>query len=104
MEEAMFYPIYTDEQKDGYIRIFEDIFPKIVKEVCPYLPYVPSSPSTCGHFINPENENYGDSHYWDVWHQNEPFKEYRNHHFRYLSEFGFQSFPCEKTVNQFTLP
>ncbi len=104
MEEAMFYPIYTDEQKDGYIRIFEDIFPKIVKEVCPYLPYVPSSPSTCGHFIDPENENYGDSHYWDVWHQNEPFKEYRNHHFRYLSEFGFQSFPCEKTVNQFTLP
>ena len=65
---------------------------------------MPSSPSTCGHFIEPGNENYGDSHYWDVWHQNEPFKEYRNHHFRYLSEFGFQSFPCEKTVNQFTLP
>ena len=33
-----------------------------------------------------------------------PFTEYRNHYFRYLSEFGFESFPCEKTVNTFTLP
>jgi len=30
--------------------------------------------------------------------------EYRDHYFRYLSEFGFESFPCEKTVNSFTLP
>jgi len=104
IEEAMFYPIYTDEQKSEYIRIFEEVFRNIEKEICPYIPYVPSSPSTCGHFIDPGNENYGDSHYWDVWHKNEPFKEYRNHYFRYLSEFGFQSFPCEKTVNQFTLP
>ena len=50
------------------------------------------------------NENFGDSHYWDVWHQNKPFTEYRNHYFRYLSEFGFQSFPCEKTINAVTLP
>ncbi|MFQ7550666.1 MAG: hypothetical protein ACLRMZ_10635 [Blautia marasmi] len=45
----------------------------------------------------------GDTHYWDVWHGNKPFTEYRKFFFRYLSEFGFQSFPLEKTM-KFTLP
>lgn len=86
------------------IELFEGIIYDIEKEVCPYIPYISSSPITCGHFIDPDNENYGDSHYWEVWHGDKPFTEYRNHYFRYLSEFGFQSFPCEKSVNRFTLP
>ena len=85
-----------------YSRLFEGEIPDLIKEHCPYIPYIPSSPTTCGHFIDPQNENYGDSHYWQVWHGNKPFVEFRNHLFRYLSEFGFQSFPCEKTVNAFT--
>ena len=43
-------------------------------------------------------------HYWEVWHGNKPFTEYRKFYFRYLSEFGFQSFPSIKTVETFTLP
>ncbi len=87
---------------DDYLDLFEELIPNIVKKVCPYIPYIPSSPTSFGHVIEPSNENYGDSHYWAVWHGNQPFTEYRNHYFRYLSEFGFQSFPCEKTVNSFT--
>ena len=64
----------------------------------------PSSPTSIGHFVDAANENYGDSHYWKVWHSNYPYIEYRQHYFRYLSEFGFQSFPCEKTINAITLP
>ena len=90
--------------EDNYMTLFEGRFPALVKELCPDLPYIPSSPTTCGHFIDPRNENYGDTHYWKVWHENEPYCAYRKHYFRYLSEFGFQSFPCEKTVNTFTLP
>ena len=86
------------------INLFEGVIPAVLAEVAPELPYISTSPITCGHFIDPNNENYGDTHYWEVWHANKPFTEYRNHHFRYLSEFGFQSFPCEKSVNQFTLP
>ena len=86
------------------IELFEDVIPEIVEKVCPEIPYICTSPITCGHFIDPENENYGDSHYWTVWHGGKPFTEYRNHFFRYLSEFGFQSFPSEKSVNEFTLP
>lgn len=90
--------------KATYLKIFEKMIPDIVREVCPYIPYVPSSPSSFGYFVNPGNENYGDSHYWEVWHSNKPYSEYRNHYFRYLSEFGFESFPSEKTVDTFTLP
>ena len=84
------------------IELFEGLIADIEKEVCPYIPYIATSPITCGHFIDPQNENYGDTHYWDVWHGGLPFTEYRKHFFRYLSEFGFQSFPCEKSVEQFT--
>ena len=96
--------IGLEQRQATYIKVFEHIIPDIVKEVCPYIPYVPSSPSSFGSFIEINNENYGDCHYWAVWHGDLPFTEYRNHFFRYLSEFGFQSFPCEKTVNSFTIP
>lgn len=89
---------------EKYLEVFEDLIPSIIEDVCPEIPYVPSSPSSFGHFLDPQNENFGDTHYWDVWHGNKPFYEYRNHYFRYLSEFGFESFPDEKTVNSFTLP
>lgn len=94
------YPNFVD----SYLAIYEDMVPEIVKEVCPYIPYVPSSPSSCGHFIDPRNENYGDAHYWEVWHGDKPFTDYRKKYFRYLSEFGFQSFPSEKTINAVTAP
>lgn len=86
------------------IELFEDVIAEIEKEECGEIPYIHTSPITIGRFVNPKNENFGDSHYWEVWHSNKPFTEYRNHHFRYLSEFGFQSFPHEKTVNAVTLP
>ena len=85
-----------------YLYLYEEMMPEAMAELCPYIPYIPSSPTTCGHFVDPRNENYGDAHYWDVWHGEKPFTDYRNKYFRYLSEFGFQSFPCEKTINAFT--
>lgn len=99
------WPFKNDaSMKATYIKIFEKMIPSLVSELCPYIPYVPSSPSAFGSFITPRNENYGDTHYWNIWDESLPFIAYRTHYFRYLSEFGFQSFPCEKTINSFTLP
>ena len=92
------------KQKYDYIKLYEYIIPKIVEEEDPATFYWPSSPSSGGNFDNPWDENRGDAHYWDVWHGNKPFTEYRKFFFRYLSEFGFQSFPCMKTVESFTEP
>ena len=94
----------NDYYRSEYTAIYENCIPKVIEEVCPEIPYVSSSPSSGGNFNDPQAEDRGDQHYWDVWHGGKPFEEYRKHHFRYLSEFGFQSFPCEKTVAAFTEP
>ncbi|MDD3819212.1 MAG: glycoside hydrolase family 2 protein, partial [Actinomycetota bacterium] len=90
--------------KKDYINLFELIIPEIVKRYDPERFYWPSSPSSGGKFDNPDDESRGDVHYWDVWHGMKPFNDYRNHFFRFISEFGFQSFPGIKTVKSFTIP
>lgn len=94
----------TARLRTDYIKMFEIILPEIVKRIDPNTTYWPSSPSSGGGFEDPNNENTGDVHYWDVWHGLKPFTDYRNYYFRFVSEFGFQSFPCLKTVKSFTLP
>lgn len=91
-------------QKADLLKIAEYIIPKIVKEEDPQTFYWPSSPSSGGSYDDPNSPDRGDTHFWEVWHGNRPFTEYRKHFFRYLSEFGFQSFPSGKTIESFTLP
>lgn len=89
-------------QFSDYIKMFEYIIPKVLKKYDPQTFYWPASPSSGGGFDNPNDENRGDVHYWDVWHGGKPITEYRKFYFRYVSEFGFQSFPSLKTVESFT--
>lgn len=90
--------------RTDYIKLFEVILPEIVEDLDPQTFYWPSSPSSGGGFDNPKNPDVGDVHYWDVWHGRKPFTDYRKFHFRFCSEFGFQSFPSHKTIETFTLP
>jgi beta-mannosidase len=87
-----------------YAKQFEDLLPQVARECDPNTFYWPSSPSSGGWFEEPDNPDKGDVHYWDVWHGLKPFEDYRNYYFRFASEYGFQSFPCLKTVESFTLP
>ena len=96
--------LQMSEIKKMYIYLFEKIIPEIVKKYDPERFYWPSSPSSGGRFDSPNDENRGDVHYWDVWHGLKPFTDYRNHFFRFTSEYGFQSFPGIKTVKSFTNP
>ncbi len=90
--------------KKMYTRLFEKVIPEAVKKYDPAHFYWPSSPSSGGKFDRPNDENRGDVHYWDVWHGMKPFSDYRNHYFRFTTEFGFQSFPGIKTIESFTMP
>lgn len=94
----------SHRQKADYIKMYEYIFPKILEKIAPDVFYWPASPSSGGSFDAPNDENRGDVHYWAVWHGLLPFTDYRNHLFRFVSEFGFQSFPCMKTIEAFTEP
>ena len=79
----------------------EFIIPEVLAKEAPDIFYWPSSPSSGGKYVEPWSPDRGDVHYWDVWHGNKPFTAYREFYFRYLSEFGFQSFPCIQTVESF---
>ncbi|WP_416147205.1 beta-mannosidase [Salipaludibacillus sp. HK11] len=94
----------TEKHKQDYLTLFEKMIPDIVEELDPATAYWPSSPSSGGNFNEPSDENKGDVHYWDVWHGLKPFTDYRKFNFRFVSEFGFQSFPSLKTVETFTEP
>lgn len=91
-------------QKADYIKMYEYILPQVLEREDPQTFYWPASPSSGGSFDVPWDANRGDVHYWEVWHGLKPFTDYRNHLFRYVSEFGFQSFPCMETIESFTLP
>ena len=91
-------------QRSDYVKMYEYLLPALCRRYDPNTFYWPASPSSGGAFDQPNDENRGDAHYWDVWHGNKPFTEYRKFHFRYVSEFGFQSFPGLKTCESFTRP
>ena len=103
IESAILYwgiPI-TEEQKEGYLRIFEKLIPSVLKHCDPQTYYHPSSPSSGGNYNEPSAENKGDSHYWAVWHGLKPFSDFKKHSFRFCSEYGFESIPTLKTVRAF---
>lgn len=102
--ENFSYAQHSPRLRADYIKQFEYVLPKVVGQADPNTFYWPSSPSSGGCFDGPNDENRGDVHYWDVWHGQKPFSDYRKKYFRFCSEFGFQSFPDKKTVESFTLP
>jgi len=89
------------EVRDYFI-VFESLIPEVLKEYDPETFYWPASPSSGGNMDNPNDPNRGNVHYWEVWHGNKPFTEYRKFFFRYIAEFGFQSFPSVETIKTFT--
>lgn len=91
----------NERTKIDYITLFERILPEVCKEYIPDVHYWPSSPSSGGGYDEPSSYDKGDTHYWDVWHGNKPFEDYKNYYFRFCSEFGFEAFPSIKTLNTF---
>ena len=88
---------------DDYQALFDAILPQVVQAHDPGRPYWPSSPHslTPG---DPRSPASGDMHYWGVWHGREPFEQYQQISHRFLSEFGFQSFPLLETVKAYARP
>ena len=91
-----------EEIWNNYDIIFHKILPETVKKYDPGKAYLPSSPKHG--FLDVKSRTEGDMHYWGVWflnHSREGFKEYLP---RFMSEYGLQSMPEMKTINEFTLP
>ncbi len=86
-----------------YLTEFSGILPRVVARLDSETPYWPSSPSADYEAVSPAYHT-GDNHIWDVWHGRVPFSTYETHHSRFVTEYGFQSFPEMRTVESFTLP
>lgn len=86
-----------------YSSLFDKVLPKIVAKHDPQRQYWPSSPHTPAGDRTVHNcPNSGDAHLWGVWHGMEPFEWFHQAKHRFVSEFGFQSFPEPATVDSYT--
>jgi beta-mannosidase len=94
---------FTKKQQDkiweGYQKVFQEILPAIVSKNSQSA-YWESSPKFGRG--NPKHQFQGDAHYWGVWHDGEPFENFEQKVPRFMSEFGFQSFPQFLTIATFT--
>ena len=90
----------TEQQKDkiwgDYLKLFDSILPQQVADYSK-IPYWESSPKFGRG--NPRYKYEGDAHDWWVWHDAYPFEHFEAHVPRFMSEFGFQSFPSEKVLD-----
>ena len=100
---------YTEAQNDqiwhNYDTIFHHILPGITNKLTPQIPYWQSSPSSIipNQHANDTNKN-GDVHYWGVWWGKHPFEKYADNIGRFMSEYGFQSFPELESIKKYALP
>jgi beta-mannosidase len=90
--------------KIGYDRMYHHLLPDVVAMEDPDRPYWPSSASSGIPFSEPNSDQRGDMHYWDVWHGRKPFTAYRTQFPRFMSEFGFQALPPYKTIHTYAAP
>ncbi|MCB9282833.1 MAG: glycoside hydrolase family 2 protein [Lewinellaceae bacterium] len=88
----------------AYEKVFHEMLPSVVEANAPGTFYWPSSPYEAPGKHSTDKSTSGDIHYWGVWHGGQPFSEFRNNIGRFMSEYGFQSFPEFNTVKKYTLP
>ena len=101
--ESRYTPEVYKEFYRSYDKLFRGLLPSKVKELDDGRSYVHTSP----YFSNwgrPESWNIGDSHNWGIWYGKKTFESSDVELGRFMSEFGFQSFPEMKTIATFAAP
>jgi beta-mannosidase len=101
--KAAISPDTRDRVWQDYVILFADVLKSAVAEYADPVPYTPSSPSANFEEI-PDNQHNGDMHYWAVWHQQAPASDYTLQFPRFMTEYGFQSFPEMRTIRTFAKP
>jgi beta-mannosidase len=115
-------PFTRIQMWQDYLTVFSGIIPALVARYAPEAAYWPSSPSgdyeetkARNYWVLEEgddvggNEESGDTHDYTVGTSLEetprvPFSSEEDRHYRFVSEYGFQSLPDMRTIESFTLP
>ena len=85
-----------EEIWNNYLALFGSILPKTVSQYS-QISYWESSPKYGRG--NPKYKTEGDAHDWWIWHDAYPFEHLEENVPRFMSEFGFQSFPSFEAIN-----
>jgi len=101
--KASISPDTRDRVWQDYVILFADVLRSAVAQYGDPVPYTPSSPSANFEEI-PDNQHNGDMHYWQVWHAQAPASDYTLQFPRFMTEYGFQSFPEMRTIRTFAKP
>lgn len=96
-------PEIYKEMMLGYDKLFRELLAVKVKELDADRDYIHGSPYS-SHWACPESWKDGDSHNWGVWGGKKAFETFDMELPRFMSEFGFQSFPEMKTIATFATP
>ncbi|UII77669.1 glycoside hydrolase family 2 protein [Flagellimonas sp. HMM57] len=82
-------------------KLFYKTIPNAIAEAHPDIYYHPTSPIAGIGDDRPKED--GDTHYWGVWHGKEPFKNFEENVSRFVSEYGFQSYPEFASIKKFSI-
>ncbi len=95
---------YSEKERteiwNGYQKLFDDILPTAVKKYSNVFYWETSPEFGRG---DERHAKEGDAHNWFVWHDGERFENYEQKVPRFMSEFGFQSYPDMETIKKFTV-
>ena len=95
------------KRRRDYDALFHRLLPAAVARHDGVTDYWPSSQyrgdGDHGH-DHAAGEKRGDTHFWDVWHRRNPVKDYERWRFRFVSEFGMQSYSSPETQATFCAP
>ncbi|EJL49136.1 beta-galactosidase/beta-glucuronidase [Rhizobium sp. CF122] len=91
-------PIIKDGVSWG-LGYYLDVLPKLCAELDPDRPYYPGSPYSGTMEIEPNADEHGCKHIWDVW-NDVGYEVYRNYIPRFCSEFGWQAPPNWATIEE----
>ncbi len=85
---------------NNYLKVFDSILPKTVAAYTDNTSYWESSPKYGRG--DKRHLTEGDAHDWFIWHDAYPFEHLETNVPRFMSEFGFQSFPGYETIKYAT--
>lgn len=84
---------YYDIMKAQFDFQYYELLPEVCAKYDPMRYYHPMSPWAAKDVKSSDAKNMGDFHYWGVWGNRHPIDNYNTTRTRFMSEFGFQSFP-----------
>lgn len=75
-----------------------EMFPKLIGEIDPSRPYWGNSPYSGSLDVEPNSEDAGNCHHWDVWNGHGDASNYLLHRPLFASEFGYHGPPTWPTL------